>query len=501
MLSTVKRFPLVFLITILALFVSSFYLRLQFDFNAGHMDEYDYLFVGKHLLAGGTWPSHNYIFGSDVNWYLLGLGEQTFNGLEGARIVAGGFGLLSLLGIYWFVFSLWERHLTAFIATFLLSTQSVQLFISRFATYDVISFACFTLALAPLIFACTKQERIKYAYLALAVLLMGLAILSKYVVILYLPVLAGIAFLHSRKIGLIFGAGVGGILLAYGYLHWDALLVLYQDQLQGVHGVGNSSAVFIIDIVFRYLAILLIIGLLAVLWSLQVGPKPFWKHSLFQKLPLLFLCAFPIIVYHLNALNMIALVKHLVYAALFLVPIAAWILTNLVELPNSRFAQPLAIFVVVGMCMTNYEQLRALEQAYPDVTSVVEYAEKKLDANDTILSEDPYLFRYLGATSIPQAQIKESGWLDNNHDGKHEHQDVIDAVWDRKFAFVFLNDQLHPELNKKLRRILKSRSYDLVISKEYGTSDVMSQHTKGFLSLYKRSNGNNLSFNTGLQSW
>ena len=161
----------------------------------------------------------------------------------------------------------------------------------------------------------------------------------------------------------------------------------------------------------------------------------------------------------------------------------------------------MAIFVVVGMCMTNYEQLRALEQAYPDVTSVVEYAEKKLDANDTILSEDPYLFRYLGATSIPQAQIKESGWLDNNQDGKHEHQDVIDAVWDRKFAFVFLNDQLHPELNKKLRRILKSRSYDLVISKEYGTSDVMSQHTKGFLSLYKRSNANNLSFNTGLQSW
>jgi len=191
--------------------------------------------------------------------------------------------------------------------------------------------------------------------------------------------------------------------------------------------------------------------------------------------------------YHLNALNMIALYKHLVYSCFFLVPALAWLLTKLVDTAELRWIrQALASGIVILLCHSGYQQLKAIEVAYADVTPVVNQANAELTAEDTILSEDPYLFRYLGQSMLKQSQIKETDWLDNNLDGKYEHQDVIDAVWDKKFSYVFLNDQLHFDLNKKLRGILDQRGYERLIDLPYQLSDVMSRQTEGNLSLYKR---------------
>ncbi len=488
-----KQLPQFFLAILIAVVAASFLLRFQFDFNTGHMDEYDYLFVGKRLLSGQTWPSYTYIFGSDLNWYLLGLGER-WQGISGARMVAAGFGLLSLLGIYWLVYSLWQRHLTAFIAAALLSIQSIQLFISRFATYDIISFACFSLALAPLLLACTQSSRIKYSYLLLSIVLMVLAITSKYVVVLYLPVVAGFAFFYSRRIGLLFGSAVGFILLGYVAVHWESLQVLYRVQIQGVHGSGNGSAQYIVETILTYHSGLLITWLLAVLWCMRVHSNPFWKQSTFKKLMLLLLLALPMLAYHLNALNMISLFKHLVYATLFLVPATAWLLTSFLESEkNNSLKQWLASSLILAMCALNYQQLKLMEVSYANVTPIIQQVEMGLDPNDTILSEDPYLFRYLASETLPQTQIKESGWLDNNFDGKHQHQDVIDAVWDQKFSYVYLNDQLHPELNKKLRNILTIKKYKPLVDKAYKISDVMSRQVTGRIGLYKRTGAPKLS--------
>ena len=488
------RLPLFFLTLLAVVVLASLYLRIQFDFNTGHMDEYDYLFVGKRLLSGESWPSYTYIFGSDLNWYILGWGEKHLGGLSGARMISGAFGLLSLIGMYWLVYSLWQRHLTAFIAAALLSIQPAQLFISRFATYDIISFACFSLALAPLFLACTLSNRKKYSYLLLSIGLISLAIISKYVVILYLPVIAGLAFLYNRKIGFICGAAVGSVLLIYMSMHWESLQVLYQIQIVGVHGAGNSSAEFIIETLSTYLSGLAIAWLIALLWSVRQQPKAFWRQSRFKQLFLLLLLTLPMIAYHLNALNMIALYKHLVYACFFLVPAAAWFITSFLESQGFNLVkQGLAIAALVWVSLVSYQQLKTIEDAYANVSPVIEYSNASLVPKDSILSEDPYLFRYLGESIIPQSQIKESGWLDNNLDGKHEHQDVIDAVWDMKFEYVFLNDQIHAELNKKLRNILGTKKYKLIVDEAYENSNVMSRQIKGRISLYQRAESPQLS--------
>ncbi len=495
MSSSTVRSPLFFLTLLAAVVLASFYLRIQFDFNTGHMDEYDYLFVGKRLLSGETWPSYSYIFGSDFNWYLLGWGEKNLGGLSGARIVAGVFGLLSLLGVYWLAYSLWQRHLTAVIATALLSIQPIQLFISRFATYDIISFACFSLALAPLFLACTQTGRKKYGYLLISIAFMSLAITSKYVVILYLPVIAGLAFLYNRKVGFIFGSAVGLVLLIYVSVHWVSLQTLYQVQIVGVHGSGNSSAEHIIEIVSTYLFALAVAWLIAVIWSVRLQPKRFWQQASFKKLLLLLFLAFPMVAYHWQALNMIALYKHLVYASFFLVLAMAWLFTSFLESESfPRLKQGLAMCALIAISQVSYQQLKTIESGYANVSSVIEYSKDDLTAKDSILSEDPYLFRYLGEATIPQSQIKESGWLDNNLDGKHEQQDVIDAVWDTKFEYVFLNDQLHPELNIKLRNILETKKYKSLVDEAYENSNVMSRQVTGRLSLYQRAQPPKVSF-------
>jgi len=489
-----RRLPLLFLTVLALLLAVSAYLRLQFDFNAGHMDEYDYLFVGQRLLSGQGWPSYSYIFGSDLNWYLLGLGEQLLGGLTGARIVSAAFGLLSLLGMYLFTYVLWRSRLIAFIATSLLALQSIQLFISRFATYDIISFACFSLALAPLVLACQKTDRSRYLYLLLSVVLMSLAITSKYVVILYMPLLAGLALLRAPKLGFTFGALVGVALLAYVAMNWEPLQQLYQVQIKGVHGNSNGSFEYLIWSEIKYLWMLLLMWLLATVWRAMECRAGFWRDTRWTQLMLLGLFSLPMAAYHLNALNMISLFKHLVYAVYFLIPAAAWLIGMVLKESDYRYLkQSLASVLVIGYSVISYQQLKEMEVAYADVSPVLELIDGQLDHQTTILSEDPYLFRYLANDVVPQVQIKESGWLDNNLDGKHEAQDVIEAVWDAKFTYVFLNDQLHPSLNVKLRKLLALKKYQPVWSELYEVSDVMTRKTTGTMSLYRRTEAPRLS--------
>ena len=151
----------------------------------------------------------------------------------------------------------------------------------------------------------------------------------------------------------------------------------------------------------------------------------------------------------------------------------------------NRLHLMLLALLPIAWAALSFPQLKAMETAYPDASVVAAIAEK-LGEGDSVLSENPYLFRYFGRGRLPQSQIKESNWLDNDRDGKHESQDVIDAIWDRKFRYVYLNDQLHPALNVKLRKTLQQRGYKVVITQPYTSSAAMGYVQRGSLVLYRR---------------
>ncbi len=490
-----KSAAMLILICICATLLAIVWQRSQLSFRAGHMDEYDYLFVAKTLLAEQAWPTHTYIFGSDLSWYLFGWGEAYFGGLAGARSVAALLGVTSLVGLYQFSKEVWQSKRVALVATLLLATTANHIFISRLATYDAVSFTFFSLALMPLLRGCQLHKqpspaRFTYAYLIGGSLLLLGAVLTKYTTAAYLPFI-GLLMLIIAPIR----AVISGIIIALGLaiyvsMHWDQLLVLYQVQISGTHGENTTYK----DIILRtasYAAIPLLLTLLAIYWEKHQGSS----SKNIKTLLLLLLFSSPLLLYHLHGKNLISLYKHLNFSLYFLVCGVAWFLVKIYDhyqlnahsqVTTIRHTPAILSTLLVFYAFLNLHQLKDMESGYPNVQGLLNHIQhQSLKKTSDILSEDPYLFRYIGFNTMPQHQIRETSWLDNNKDGVHSHQDVKDALWDRKFNIVLLNDAIHPEKNIEYREILSQRGYVKQYEEPYIISSVMTTHTNGKVTLYR----------------
>lgn len=445
---------------------------------AGHMDEYDYLFVGKTLLAGQNWPTHTYIFGWDINWLLFGWAEAGLGGLQGARVISLFLSLVSLGGMYTFVLALWRSQITALVATILLAFEATHLYTGALATYDVISYTAFIWALASITLIIKRNPHINVLTLV-ACSLLCIAVLSKYTTAIYLPVIAIIIAFRSPL-----HAGLGALFIvivlgSYFYLHYGQLMVLIDVQLNGAHAKNANQ----LDVVFRMtrqLGLLLLLCGLSFLFSLKN------QRSALGSFFLLLLCALPLFLYHFLSQNIIALQKHLIYSSIFLIPIASWWIEKLISAESLfRWKPTLAFLSVFGFALYNTHVLNIMRNSAPDMSEVETYAEH-ITGENTVLSEDPYLFRYHLFDKSHQSQIRETNWLDNNLDGIYEHRDVKHAVWGRKFDYVFLNDQLHKNLNKTLRIMLEQRDYTVVLDEHYELQTLSGETRSGRISLYAR---------------
>jgi hypothetical protein len=472
-------------VIVLSLLISLLF-RFDFDFNGGHIDEYDYLFVAKLLLAGETWNTYSYIFGSDLNWYTLGLGEQ-FGGLTGGRMVSALFGILSLLGLYWLTLLLWNSKPIALLATALLALQASHMFSSKFATYDIIALAYLSLTLPMMWKASSTQGKERIIWELLSILLFVLAVTSKYVVAAYYPLLVLIAFWRSPWYGFSFGLLTGMILSTYLWFFWEDLKILYEVQILGTHAANTTYT----EILYRlgtYLTMPLFLCFMAIGWVMWGKEHALGGQKTIITFMVLLVLALPLAAYHLNGRNVISLYKHTVYGLYFLAPIMAWLMWNLlVNLRCKNRMQFLLMVVTLGITLYNILLLQEMERGYPDMRLVAkEFETIPVDENTTVASEDPYLLRYILFDKLPQSHIKELYWMDNNRDGNYTLQDTLDALWDRKFSYVVLCDLLRPKENEKVREILNLRDYEEVLTIPWEISREMGYSPSGTTRLYKR---------------
>ena len=112
-------------------------------------------------------------------------------------------------------------------------------------------------------------------------------------------------------------------------------------------------------------------------------------------------------------------------------------------------------------------------------------ARSQPQSTSRILSEDPYIFRYLADHGFDQARISETTYLDNDLDGQFTEQDIVDALWDRKYQWVLLTDQIHPLQNARYRHILKLREYRAVFNQPYYLTDILGGNHLGNVQLFK----------------
>lgn len=468
------------------------YLRLALNFNAPYLDECDYIFVGRALISGEPWITKTYIFSSDMHLYIYGWADRIFSGEQSylaARACAVVMGCASLWFFYGFVRNFYGKHVDsrriAELSTLLLALTVPHVFISQFATYDVVCFMFFSASLWMLAASVMNpdegQPRKQVLMMCAGAALYALAVLAKYVVIAYAPLLFIVLLIKNRRAALVFALVVAAMLGGYVFFYRIELLQLYNNQILGTHK-ANATVWKILQTALEYCGFT---ALLAGGLFLFKKEKAFsvWYYAAFV------LFALPLVAYHLRSQDVISLYKHVVYACSFLAPIAGETLYNLLRRAAERdndWLRALAAALVVVACGLLAWQLRAVHTAYPNTDAVTHLVRSTMTAETTILSEDAYLFRYACFPTIPAKNLEEMTWFDNNMDGKREAQDVIDAVWEGKFEYVYLNGLILRELGDELKRGVLKRRYDCILSIPFTNSTVMNPVNTGSLSLYRR---------------
>jgi len=436
-------------------------LRAQLDYNGPYLDECDYLFVSRLLYAGEDWPTQRYIFSSNLPLYVLGIGEQ-LGGLSGARAVAAALGVASL-GLF---AAVWARVLQSWragaLAASILAAQAPHIFISKLATYDIVCFTLFVAALLPL---ARGEDRggVRPRDAAASALLFGLAVLSKYVVILYAPLLLLGAWRWGRRQVAAFAAPLALTLAIYGGLNHTALSVLLSEQVQGVH-LANSAPLEVAGALLRYGAAAGLLWLAA--WDAAVRAKDRRART---ALLWMLIASLPIAAFHINARDGISLYKHMVYPLAFLCPAAAWLMTR-AEYARWRVG---AVLLMVGLATSALEVGR-MERAWPDARPVVAEASAMLDDATRVLSENPYLFRYHLHPALPLDRFRD---VDDA---------AADAIRYGHVDWVYLDDTLTPERNDRLRRVLDDSGYERILAHPYVLSTVISDRSSGQMELYRR---------------
>lgn len=216
------------------------------------MDEVDYLFISKVLFLGRTWVTQTYVFSSNIPFYLLGIGEK-LAGLLGARVISLIFGGFSITAFYFFVRDLLEDKKEALFSTLFLASQASFIFLSKFATYDIFCFFMLSLWSGVRFY---KQDKLSWGIFSAVAFV--LAVLCKYVVIIYLPFIGGLFLLAKGKKALPLVGVVATLLLSYFLIYKTDLTILYKIQIVGSHK-SNSSEFEIWKIFFKYMFLPLVI--------------------------------------------------------------------------------------------------------------------------------------------------------------------------------------------------------------------------------------------------
>ncbi|MES2766022.1 MAG: glycosyltransferase family 39 protein [Bacteroidota bacterium] len=466
------RLRLLFAIIAVCLAVTA-YLRVTLDFNAPYMDECDYLFVGRLYLEGKDWGSQAYIFGSDISLYILGIFD-TLGGYIPARAMAAFLGVLSLFFFFKYAQELLKNTGIAIFSTIILSLAAPHIFISKYATYDIICYVFFTASLWVGLQG-LRSHSLKTTLLA--TLLFLLAVLTKYVAIGYAPFLFLVVFVRNKRNALIAAGFFAALLGLYILANFAELKQLYFNHIIGSHQ-GRSTYWQVLQLVFRYTALLYILAFFAIIFKKNF---PFKDRSLWTLLML----SLPIILYHLRSRDLISACKHMVYPATFLAPIAGAMFTTLLKANfRPRVVKLLPYFALPALALIGFFQTREMENSFPDTRNVVAFLKDKITPQTRIISEDSYLFRYYFYPKLSLKNLPELGYHDNNMDGKFEEQDVVDAVWEGKFDYVFLTGQITPELTRKLREGVLPNSYVKIFSEPFKNSEAMRRNASGNMEIY-----------------
>ena len=440
---------------------------IHLNYNSPFVDEAQYVVLGQKILAGRSEEEAPFSWVGGIPYFYPPLSAlfSLAGGVLGARFLNVLIGSSMIYLMYRFVQYLElsvrkYKEIIALLAAALIAILGIPIYLSRLATYDMLSFGLFFLGFVSLqrtIFLRQPKPWQRENYFFLAAVLFFRSFLAKYFTLIMLPYLA-LWFLLSlkeknrqyrKRFITYFLIPLEFFFAVYIIYHFQDLLLFLQNQVsEPVSAYPEILAQF-----REYVLPTFIFSTAGMLWLVFIRREPkwivFWGGAL----------SIPII--HVLFQNSASFHQQVFLIYLFTVPLAAYMFFQTMK--TYRVYGVLGVVLIYLWIGWNSRQtVVALERSWTNTDRVMRQLASMVEQTDTILSSEDDI-TVLMVPQIPYAQITGLFFFEYNDLSGEEA--YVRALEDGYFSFVLLNNSAHGELTDKLEAAL-GISYRLVFEED-----------------------------------
>lgn len=470
-------------VVFLLLLVVTFLLRFSVEpFNTLFYDEAVNATLGREILGGDfSQNATAWTFGSYLYPFTAAIANQ-LGGEVGLRLLSAVLSTISTGLVFFTALRLFNAH-TALWAMALFGLAGGSISLGQIAVYDTLGLPFLALALFFIVSSVFEQGPKQIVFLIAAGVAASLSVLSKYIGVLFLPTLflVGLTLYLSRQqsirsLFLIFAPVSMAILGTYFLLNREALISLLTNR--------NTLLFVPEDRLFIMRTVILEIGGLALgavvglyfayqkAFSQPERPSPLARRLLLVLAPVLFAAMFAAPLYQMLSENIQSLWKHNIYTSVFLTPLAAYALANLIPLIRSdRFRTRVSLRIVYALAVfsflywfvnTGLDRNWGLQHSWPNISGALQYLKTQtIDLDTRILAEQSAVYEYYFDLGANDRDV----WSNTFY---MEYRDLqgLDAmlkgIADHYFDYVILDDYYTPDENPVLEQALAENGYSVV---------------------------------------
>ncbi len=481
---TVNRNTVLYITTIISFVL---FITKDLEYNTAFIDEAIYATVGEEILRHSFWENAvSWMGGSYLYPLISALINREF-GLKGIRLFSEicilFSGIISgKVGRY-----LGGRSVET-ITILLFYFTAVTLNVAQHATYDAPSILLTSLSFY---FALVSRSRFKSKEIGFAILsgiAISIAILFKYVAILFLPLIALSLFVREKKLNfqsftaaflVIFG--IVGIYLAFYYSD----VVTY---LTGSYSKEPAVILRIISEIFSHVGLFLICTFLSFYFYIAAFRRSgFSVKSILNDeknrtwlMVLLTVGGLTTISYHLFALNLRSMWKHMVFSVFFLAPLSAYVIFKIHHYVKSQqnqasffvnisqlIATLITIFTITNLWV-NFSKHWRYQRSWPSATKVIDFLQDNMKPESRIFAEGSAVYKYHTFTGFEDPYAWSSTWY-LEYKGKGGTEAMKQAISEQTFDYIIFNNYFTPDLNWQLMPDVWGY-YDKVLEDNYKVS-------------------------------
>lgn len=336
-------------------------------------------------------------------------------GLPGARSVGIFFGLGLTVIIYRIASILFSKN-NGLIAAILLLSSGTLVYLSKLATYDIVS--VFFLGLSFLLILISEKHPSfsrSGIWLLLGATSLFLSAITKYVAAIYiLPFLIYVFWRHKFSNALLFFLVP---LTFYIFIYVNLALIPAWGHLAGsttgLYKEGKTVISVLTERLYQWLAFPYLLA------GFGIFNKNFRRSSIIS----LIILSTPIVLLHLLSGDGRSLNKNVIYSIIFLIPAAAIGVDKMASIfsmnTHSTWVKPFfmsAVLIIVWVF--GIQELRWLERQFPNLSPVIRFLAKEGFNGMTVVIDskygDPqYMYYYSIEDVYPKARFSSMSRLDN----------------------------------------------------------------------------------------